>query len=88
MQDLVIDPNGRVVLAIISKPGVLGIRGESVAVPFEALSFGSKNRQLVLDMTWQRFASAPRYDRKADLENPAWAADVYRYFGMQPYWTE
>ena len=88
MQDFVIDSNGRVVFAIISKPGILGIRGEPVAVPFVALSFGSEKGELVLDMSRDRFASAPHYDRKTDLENPAWAVDVYRYFGIQPYWTE
>jgi hypothetical protein len=66
----------------------LGIRGEPVAVPFQTLSFGSGKNELVLDMNWEKFASAPPYDRKTDLENSAWAADVYRYFGIQPYWTE
>jgi len=88
MQDFVIDSNGRVVFAIISKPGVLGIRGEPVAVPFQILSFGSRKNELFLDMSWEKFASAPRYDRKTDLENSAWTVNVYRYFGVQPYWTE
>ena len=88
MQDFVMDSNGRIVFAIISKPGVLGIRGESVAVPFQTLSFGSEKNKLVLDMSREKFASAPRYDRKTDLENSAQAANIYRYFGVQPYWTE
>jgi hypothetical protein len=88
MQDFVIDSNGRVVFAIISKPGMLGIRGEPVAVPFQTLSFGSGKNELVLDMSREKFASAPRYDRKTALENSAQAANIYRYFGVQPYWTE
>jgi len=88
MQDFVIDSSGRVVFAIISKPGRLGIRGEPVAVPFQTLSFGSGKNELVLDMSREKFASAPRYDRKTDLENSAQAANIYRYFGVQPYWTE
>jgi len=88
IQDFVIDSNGRVVFAIISKPGRLGIRGEPVAVPFHTLSFGSGKNELVLDISREKFASAPRYDRKTDLENSAQAANIYRYFGVQPYWTE
>jgi sporulation protein YlmC with PRC-barrel domain len=88
MQDFVIDSNGRVIFAVITKPGMLGIRGEPVAVPFQALSFGSGKNELVLDMSREKFASAPRYDRKTDLENSAEAANIYRYFGVQPYWTE
>jgi sporulation protein YlmC with PRC-barrel domain len=88
VQDFIIDSNGRIVFAIVSKPGILGIRGEPVAVPFQTLSFGSGKNELVLDMRWEKFASAPRYDRKTGLENSSWAADVYRYFGIQPYWTE
>jgi hypothetical protein len=28
------------------------------------------------------------FDKRANLENPGWAANSYRYFGVQPYWTE
>jgi len=88
MQDFVIDSNGRIVFAIISKPGFLGIRGPAVAVPFEALSFGGGGNSFVLDMSREKFASAPLFDKKAELGNPAWAANVYRYYGIQPYWTD
>ncbi|MFB3885383.1 MAG: PRC-barrel domain-containing protein [Thermodesulfobacteriota bacterium] len=87
-EDFVIDSNGRILFVIVSKPGMLGIRGEPVAVPFQTLSFGSRKNELVLNMSWEKFAAAPHYDKKAGLENSAWAADVYRYFGIQPYWTE
>ncbi len=87
MEDFVIDAKGRVIFAIISKPGTLGIRGEPVAVPFETLAFGSKKHEFVLDMSRDKFASAPHYDRNTDLENSARAAEIYRYFGVQPYWT-
>lgn len=88
LEDFVIDSSGRVVFAVVTKPGILGIRGEPVAVPFTAFSLADNKDEMVLNMSREKFASAPRYDAKADLENPAWAAETYRYFGVQPYWAE
>jgi sporulation protein YlmC with PRC-barrel domain len=88
VEDFVIDSNGRIAFAIISQPGFLGIRGKAVGVPFEALSFGSEKHEFVLDMSREKFASAPLFDKKADLGNLTWAGDVNRYFGVQPYWTD
>jgi len=88
IEDFITDSDGRIAFAIISKPGVLGIRGKPVAVPFEALSLASEKNEFVLDMSWEKFVSMPDFDKRADLENPSRAADTYRYFGVQPYWTE
>jgi len=88
IEDFVTDFDGRIVFAIISKPGVLGIRGKPVAVPFEALSLANKKNEFVLDISWEKLESLPDFDKRADLGNLAWAADTYRYFGVQPSWTE
>jgi len=88
IEDFVTDSDGRIAFAIISKPGILGIRGRPVAVPFEALSLANKKNEFVLNISWKRFASMPDFDKGVDLGNPAWAADTYRYFGVEPYWTE
>jgi len=88
IQDFVIDSSGRVVFAIISRPGTLGIRGKPVAVPFEALSAGKEKKEFILGMSIEKFASLPNYDKRTDLNNAEWAADVYRHFGLQPYWTD
>ena len=88
IQDFITDSDGRIAFAIISKPGFLGIRGKPVAVPFETLFFASEKNEFVLNMSWKKFSSMPDFNKRADLENPAWAADIYRYFGVQPYWTE
>jgi sporulation protein YlmC with PRC-barrel domain len=88
IEDFVVDSNGRIAFAIITQPGVLGIRGKPVAVPFETLTLGSEKNEFVLDMSWEKFASMPKFDQKADLGNRAWATEVYRSFGLEPYWTE
>jgi len=39
-------------------------------------------------MTSERLASAPSFDQNKAMTNPKFAEDVYRYFGLEPYWTE
>ena len=88
IEDFVVDSDGRIAFAIITQPGVLGIRGKAVAVPFQTLTLGSERNEFVLDMSREEFASAPTFDKKANLANREWAGQVYKYFGLQPYWTE
>ena len=59
-----------------------------IAVPFNALSLGLGREYFVLNTTRERLASAPSFNEKKDLSNRAFAENVYRYFGQQPYWTE
>ncbi len=88
VSDFVMDPTGRIEFAILLE-GYLEI-GDSyhVAVPFDALSLGPGADYFVLNATRDRLASAPRFNEKKDLSNRAFAENVYRYFGLQPYWTE
>ncbi len=86
--DFVVDSNGRIEFAILLQ-GYLEI-GDSryVAVPFEALSHGSSSHDFVLDTTRERLASAPSFNEKKDLTNRKFAEEMYRYFGLEPSWTE
>jgi hypothetical protein len=86
IKDFVFD-QGRVSFVILSYGGVVGFGGKSVAIPYSALSFDTKDRLFVLDATKDRLEAAPAFDRKM-LSDRSWAADMYRYFGQQPYWTE
>jgi sporulation protein YlmC with PRC-barrel domain len=85
--DLVVDPHGRVAFAVLSHGGFLRMGEESVAIPFDALTYDSKGKHFALDITPERFRSAPAFTTR-DPINEKWADDVYRYFGRQPYWTE
>ncbi|HSB05350.1 MAG TPA: PRC-barrel domain-containing protein [Thermodesulfobacteriota bacterium] len=84
ISDFVIDSkDGRVAFLVVDQvPG----RGDmEVAVPFEALSMSGN--AFALNITEERLAAAPGF-RDADLSNQQKAEDVYKYFGLQPYWTE
>jgi len=86
--DFVVDSNGRIEFAIvqIGFPEV-GRDSKLVAVPFSALS-RPEGKYYVLNTTRERLVSAPRFDEKKDLNNAAFAENVYRYFGLGPSWTD
>jgi sporulation protein YlmC with PRC-barrel domain len=86
--DFVVDSNGRVEFAIVQVgfPEV-GRDSKLIAVPFSALS-RPEGKYYVLNTTRERLVSAPRFDEQRDLSNRAFAGNVYRYFGLEPSWTE
>ncbi len=85
IDDLVVDfKDGRVTLLVLDRvPG----RGEAqVAVPFAELTMNGK--PFALYMTEDRLAAAPGFNEFADVNDPQKVEDIYRYFGLQPYWSE
>ena len=57
-----------------------------VAVPFGGLS--CKKQNCVLNTSKEALNSAPVFVFEEDLAEPKLAEEIYRYFGVQPYWTE
>jgi hypothetical protein len=84
IDDLVIDSeDGRVAFLVLdSVPG----RAEQVAVPFSELSMSGN--AFSLNTTGEKLAAAPGFDESADMGNREYASSVFRFFGVQPYWTE
>lgn len=91
VQDLLFDPAGHVTFAIIgySRFNWRLINDDSVAVPFNALAYSEsgKHPAMVAQISFEKFKSAPRF-AKDDLMNRQKVAEIYRYFGQQPYWTD
>jgi sporulation protein YlmC with PRC-barrel domain len=83
INDLIIDSkDGRVAFLVLdSVPG----RIEQVAVPFSELSMSGN---VFAFNTEEKLAAAPSFNESADMGNRGYAAGVYRFFGVQPYWTE
>jgi len=84
INDLIIDSkDGRVAFLVLdSIPG----RIEQVAVPFSELSMSGN--VFAFNTTQEKLAAAPSFNESADMGNREYAAGVYRFFGVQPYWTE
>lgn len=86
--NFVVNSSGHIEFAIVQVgfPEV-GRDSKLVTVPFGALS-RPEGRYYVLNMTRERLVSAPRFNARKDLANRAFAENVYRYFGLEPSWTE
>lgn len=90
VKDFVVDlKNGRIAVALIGSGGVLGVDEKLYAVPPQALTCNEADRSLKLNMTRDKFTSAPSF-KKSD-----WEANVSQdkiqedcqYYGQQPYWV-
>lgn len=88
VKDFVRDNNGEISLAVISHGGLLGVGKKDVAVPFSALSFNKAGDHVVINATKDQMARAPEVKRGENLHDRTFAENVYRYFGVRPYWTD
>ena len=96
IEDVGIDESGRACYVVVSFGGVLGIGEHRVGVPWDALKIarnahGDAKKSVTLETTRERLEAAPEVrpgvENAAVLNDPAWIASVYDYFGVQPYWT-
>lgn len=88
--DTVLDlEQGRYVGVVVASPGFLGIGSRVKIVPPGALIDGGTSRTLVLDMDKSRFKGALTFKTSRDLgpPDPVKVAEVYRYYGQQPYFS-
>lgn len=85
VNDFVIDfRNDQVVYSVLSDVG--GIEGGMVAVPFNELSKSGGNL-VTLRITKERLLHSPAFT-KSDMTNLRYAENIYKYYGLQPYWEE
>ncbi len=76
---------GRVVYSVLSDVG--GMEGKIVAVPFSELYRSGGGNIFVLNITKERLLTAPSF-AWANIGDRQYAVNVYRYYGVQPYWEE
>ena len=83
--DVVTGPEGRVAFGVLTY-WISDDTQKRVAVPFSTLSWEEQN--CILNASKETLDSAPTFVSEDDLIEPKLAEDIYRYFGVQPYWTE
>ena len=84
VNDLVIDSeDGHVVYAVLFNVGGMD---RMVAVPFSFLT-KSGGCTFALNMTATDLENAPIF-AWGDMANQKYAEDIYRHYGLRPYWTE
>jgi hypothetical protein len=89
IHDLVIHPqDSRVVYAVLSFGGILGLGEKLFAVPLNALQRAADMDTFILDMNQERLQNAPQFNQHnwPLMTDPQWIASVYRFYGLQPYW--
>jgi len=87
--DLVVDSNSHVDFAIVLQPGFDEFTGRLVVVPLSTLMIlkGKSDKiSVVFNGDKEKFYESPDWSN-INLANMKQAASVYRYYGIQPYWT-
>ncbi len=90
VKELALDlENARIVEVIVSSGGFLGLGRRTSAVPPGALVFDSGRAALRLDMDKANFKAAPSFAMSKWVEHcqSGRVAEVYRYYGQQPYFA-
>jgi hypothetical protein len=89
VEDLVIDSrDDRVVYAILSFGGFLGMGDKNFAIPWQALGFDVDNKVAVLNIDQDRLKNAPGFDKDnwPDMTDRTWASQIHTHYGYTPYW--
>jgi sporulation protein YlmC with PRC-barrel domain len=81
IRDLVLDDQGRVVLAIVSSGGLLGLGDRLHAVPWDLLAAGDRDDR-VIGIDKARLALAPGFSSRTwpNLNDERWQADNRRHY--------
>ncbi len=81
---------GRVAYAVLTTGGFLGIGDTLHAIPWSALVMDTDAKCFRLGLTADRIKDAPGFNKDSwpSMADPQWAADVYRYYERDPYWTD
>jgi sporulation protein YlmC with PRC-barrel domain len=88
VDDFVVDlESGRVIYAVVSVGGFLGVGDRNVAVP--ASAFTEQGKQLRLDVDKQKLMDAPQYSKDDTNQlTPNFASQVNKFFGQGNAWWE
>jgi sporulation protein YlmC with PRC-barrel domain len=74
---------GKVSYAVLSFGGVFGIGEKLFAVPWDALKLDTVNERFILDVSKERLADAPGFDKDhwPDMADEAWQGQLHAYYG-------
>lgn len=77
------EQTGDIKFVTITKGGILGIGGETVAIPLEALSFEQDNATLLVDQS--KLETAPKQAKLSDNE---YQSNLQSHYGVSPGWQQ
>jgi hypothetical protein len=85
---------GRILYAVLSFGGFLGVGDKLFPVPVEALMFKTNEHgrvtKVVFEADKERLKNAPGFDKDSlpNRSDRSFDASVYTYYGYSPYWDE
>jgi len=89
IEDLIIDEEqGRIVYALLSFGGFLGLGNKLFAFPWPALHHDRVEKKVILDVDKEALKNAPGFDRDSwpDMADRSWGARIHSYYNTRPYW--
>jgi sporulation protein YlmC with PRC-barrel domain len=90
IHELVIDAkDGRLVYAVLSFGGFMGMGNKLFAMPWSAFEFVKYENKFILNVEKEKLKDAPGFDQDAkwpDFADRTWGDSIYKYYGYAPYW--
>jgi hypothetical protein len=84
IEELVLDSvTGRITFAVLSLRGITGTDDTLYGVPWDNLSYTSKQNYLRLDVDKKLLRNAPVFERTIwpDMDDPRWGEQIYAHYG-------
>jgi sporulation protein YlmC with PRC-barrel domain len=90
IHELVIDAKkNRVVYAVLSFGGFMGMGNKLFAMPWEAFEFSATENKLILNVDKEKLKNAPGFekdDKWPDFADTLWGESIYNYYNYVPPW--
>jgi sporulation protein YlmC with PRC-barrel domain len=76
--------SGRIVYAVLSFGGFLGMGDRLFAVPWSALKLDTANKRFTLNVSKEKLKNAPGFDKDhwPSMADTTWATDVHSFYGV------
>lgn len=92
VEELIIDPDrDRVIFAVLSHGGVLGIGEKLFAVPWSCLtSMSTDHKHFVFNVDKDWFKNAIGFEKKTwpNFTDEKWALEIHKHYNRKPYWQD
>jgi sporulation protein YlmC with PRC-barrel domain len=90
LEEIMVDlDTGRIAYTVLSFGGFLGLGDKFFAIPWQALSVDTENKEIVLNIDKETLEDAPGFDKDnwPDTISRNWVNEVHTYYGYDPYWN-
>lgn len=88
IKELLVDPNsGRIVLAVLSYGGILGMGDTTKLIPWEGLQLNPNTHDYIINMSRKMLETAPEMNI-SDTTDRKLLTDLYKHYGYPAFWED